>query len=241
MRKICSFTQTYSDERAELFEYRDKDLSDISFRNQFDSTFYAFHNSSEPYIAQLLGGRYFEQIKNLETIRYQEISYPESFRRSLELIAKNNYDYVIFLQDDCLTLQDIDQELIDFIKHEDFDMLNLETTPRDLNVSREPIYADNNFTVTDTKSSDFANRNLYAFDDGAYAARVSFLLDVLYDDNYYKQANVWNGEVYLEHKIRRSPIQRLTTNKNYYRRYNILGRNAHDRSKHLVTLKERFR
>ena len=241
MKKICSFTQTYSDQRAELFEYHNKDLSDISFRNQFDSTFYAFHNSSESYTDTLLSNSYFKQLNNVEVLKYKDISYPESFRRSLYKIHESKYDYVIFLQDDCLTLQDIDQELIKFIKNVDFDMLNLETTPLDLNVSRESIYVDNNFTVADTKSSDFANRNLYAFDDGAYVAKVSFLLDVLYDDNYYNQANVWTGEVYLEHKIRRSPIQRLTTNKNYYRRYNILGRNDHDRSKHLVTLKERFR
>lgn len=240
MKKICVFTQTYSDNRAELFHYHNKDESDINFRNQFDATLYSFHNSSDIYVNSLLDSSYFKQLKNLKIARYNNISYTESFQHTLDWVVKNNYDYFVFLQDDCLTAQNIDLDLINFIKNEQFDMLNLETTPNDLNVFKNYIYSKNTFGVTDTKSSDFVNRGWYAFDDGAYVAKVDFLVSALYDKAYFDQSDVWSGEIYLEQKIKTTPIQRFTTNKNYYSRYNILGRNAWDRINLLTKLKTRF-
>ena len=241
MKKICVFTQTYSNDRKELFEYHCKDQSDIDFRNQFDLNLYFFHNCSDEYVNMLLASNYFQKIKNLQIIRQNDISYTDSFKEALRIIYKNNFDYMIFLQDDSLTKNNINQKLIDFIKNEEFNMLNLEMTPKDLKATSEIMYRDGDLEIYDTTSEDFVKRGWYAFDDGGYVANVKFILTHLYDEEYLLKGNVWDAETYLNSKIEKTPIQRLTTNNNFYWRYNILGRNNWDRENILLELKERFR
>jgi hypothetical protein len=240
MRKICIFTQTYSDDREELFKYHTKDQSDINFRSQFDLNLYSFHNCSEEYVNKLLKFDYFRKIKNLQIIKQNNVSYTDSFKEALRIIYKNNFDYIIFLQDDSLTKSDINKEIINYIKNENFNMLNLELTPEDLKTTGKIVYKSGDFEVYDTSSEDFVKRGWYAFDDGAYAANVKFVLTNLYDEEYLSKGNVWDAETYLNSKIHKNPIQRLTTNNNFYWRYNILGRNNWDRENLLNQLKERF-
>jgi hypothetical protein len=83
MKKICTFTQTYSNDREELFKFHNNDLSDIYFRNQFDLNIYSFHNCSTEYVDKLLQYEYFQKIKNLKIFRYNDISYTDSFEKSL--------------------------------------------------------------------------------------------------------------------------------------------------------------
>jgi hypothetical protein len=240
MRKICIFTQTYSDDREELFKYHCKDQSDIDFRNQFDLNLYSFHNCSDEYVDKLLKSDYFQKIKNLHVIRQNNVSYTDSFKEALRFIYKNNFDYIIFLQDDSLTKNDIDEKVLNYIKNESFDMLNLELTPEDLKTTGKIVYKSGDFEVYDTSSEDFVKRGWYAFDDGAYVANVKFVLTNLYDQEYLSKGNIWDAETYLNSKIHKKPIQRLTTNNNFYWRYNILGRNNWDRENLLKQLKERF-
>lgn len=240
MRKICVFTQTYSDDRGELYKYHCKDQSDIDFRNQFDLNLYSFHNSSDEYVENLLKSDYFQTLKNLKVMRQNGISYTHSFKEALKFVYKNGFDYLVFLQDDCLTKNNIVQELIDFIKNEDFLMLNLEATPEDLKINGDVIYKKKDLHIYNTTSEDFAKRGWYAFDDGAYVANVEFILTKLYDLEFLSKGNVWDAETYLESKINKSPIQRLVTNHNFYCRYNILGRNSRDRENILKNLDKRF-
>jgi hypothetical protein len=240
MRKICVFTQTYSNDREELFKYHCKDQSDIDFRNQFDLNLYSFHNSSDEYVEKLLKCDYFQKIKNLKVIRQNNVSYTESFKEVLRFIYKNNFDYIIFLQDDSLTKNDIKEKLVDFIKNEKFDMLNLELTPEDLKTSKEIIYKSGDLEIYNTTSEDFTKRGWYAFDDGGYVANVKFVLTDLYNEEYLLKGDIWAAETYLNSKIENKPIQRLTTNNNFYWRYNILGRHNWDRDNLLKELKERF-
>ena len=240
MRKICVFTQTYSNDREELFKYHCKDQSDIDFRNQFDLNLYSFHNSPDEYVKELLECDYFKKIKNLKVIRQNNISYTESFKEALRFIYKNSFDYMIFLQDDSLTKNDINEKLVDYIKNEDFDMLNLELTPEDLKTSKEIIYKSGDLEIYNTTSEDFTKRGWYAFDDGGYVANVKFVLTDLYNEEYLLKGDIWTAETYLNSKIENKPIQRLTTNNNFYWRYNILGRHNWDRDNLLKELKERF-
>lgn len=46
---ICSYTQTYSNNRDELFYFHNKDKVDLNFRNKLDKNYYIFHNSPENY------------------------------------------------------------------------------------------------------------------------------------------------------------------------------------------------
>lgn len=239
-KKICVFTQTYSNDRKELFKYHCKDQSDIDFRNEFDLNLYSFHNCSNEYIDELLEYDYFQRIKNLKIIRQNDISYTDSFKEALKFIYKNNFDYMVFLQDDSLTKNAINEKLIDFIKNGEYDMLNLEMTPKDLKTTKDIIYKNNELEIYNTSSEDFVKRGWYAFDDGGYAANVKFILTDLYDEEYLSKGNIWDAETYLNFKIHKKPIQRFTTNNNFYWRYNILGRNNWDRENLLKQLNERF-
>lgn len=240
MKKICVFTQTYSNNRLELFHYHNKDMSDIYFRNNFNLNFYSFHNSNIDYTNQLLNFEYFKNLHNLKVINYDNISYTESFKMTLKYLVDNGFDYLIFLQDDCLTYSDITKELVDFIKNEEFDMLNLENTPTHLNISNPKVlYSINNFEVYETYSSDFSKNGLYSFDDGAYVGKIDFLMKNLYDDKYFNESDIWRAEGHLSCKIGKSPIQRLTTNIKFYNRYNLIGPNS-NRKDTIDFLQKRF-
>lgn len=240
MKKICTFTQTYSDNREELYRYHCQDQSDIDFRNNFDLNLYAFHNSSDEYVSNLLKLDYFQKLKNLQVVRYNNVTYTTSFKETLKYIYKNGYDYLIFLQDDCLSKTDMNDALVDFIKNKEFDMLNLEITPEDLKNEPKIYYENGDLKVYETTSDDFVKRGWYAFDDGAYVGNVKFILTDLYDLEYLHRGDIWNAETYLNDKIHKKAIQRLTTNQNFYWRYNILGQNNWDRDNLLDQLKERF-
>lgn len=232
-KKICVFTQTYSDNRKELFKYHELDFLDIEFRNNFEYNLYSFHNSTPEYIKIINEFNYLKNLKNINIISYTNLSYTETFKNTLQRVLNLGFDYIIFLQDDCLTNeQDINiKELVNFIKNEDFDMLNLEHKVSNLNLKEEEIYYESNgFTVYNTTSNDFKNRGLYSFDDGAYVANIKFLLNELYDENYFNIGNIWSAENYLNNKINNKKIQRLTTNISLYKRYNIVGRNIGDRN-----------
>lgn len=158
-KKICVFTQTYSNNRSELFNYHELDKLDIDFRNNFDYNLYSFHNSDENYIKEMNNNfTYFKNLNNIEIISYKNISYTETFRQTLEKILNLGFDYLIFLQDDCFTTdKNIEiEELLKFINNEDFNMLNLETNVSMLNLKEEEIYYESNgFIVYNTNSDDF--------------------------------------------------------------------------------------
>ena len=231
-KKICVFTQTYSNNRSELFTYHELDKLDIYFRNSFDYNLYSFHNSDDNYINEINKFDYFNKIKNIETISYSNLTYTETFRQTLEKILNLGFDYMIFLQDDCFTTdKDIEiEELLKFINNEDFNMLNLETNVSSLNLKEEEVYyKSNEFIVYNTNSNDFKERGWWAFDDGPYIANIKFLLDEIYDETYFNIGDIWPAENYINNKISKNKIQRLTTNISLYNRFNLVGRNIQDR------------
>lgn len=240
MKKICIFTQTYGNNRGELYKYHNLDYYDIYFRNNFDNV-YCFHNSTKDFINEIVLYPYFKKIQNIDYIEYNLITYTESFKNTLIWLKNNNYDYLIFLQDDCFLINNDNlDELITFIKHNDFDMLNLEMTPKDIKIEPSVLYKNNDFKVYNTNSNDFKNRGWFAFDDGAYVANIEFLLKEIYDDTYFGKNDIWEAENYLNQKISNKLIQRLTTNVNFYNRINIIGHNNWDRINNLEILKNKF-
>jgi hypothetical protein len=240
MKKICVFSQTYSNNRLELFNYHNKDKSDILFRNNFDLTLYSFHNCDKLYSNNLLDLDYFKNLSNLKTIFYDNISYTQSFKKTLDFLLENKFNYIIFLQDDCLSNFDMNKELIEFIKNEEFNMLNLEITPQILSVKPNIKYNKNGFEVYDTTSNDFVRDGLWAFDDGAYVANIKFLMEEIYDEIYFNKDSIWSAESYLNEKIKNKSIERLVTNIKFYHRYNILGPNCWNKSYELNELNKRF-
>jgi hypothetical protein len=103
MKKICVITQTYSNNRIELFNYHNLDENDNYFRNKFDGNIYTFHNLSDEYYETLIKMDYFKNLNNLSLIRYNNISYPQTFKNTLSTLIKQGYEYVMFLQDDVFT------------------------------------------------------------------------------------------------------------------------------------------
>ena len=243
MNKICTFTQTYSNNRKELFDFHNLDENDIKFRNLFETNFYSFHNCSDDYVNEILSSKYFKSIQNLEVLRFNNISYTETFRQFLNLI-NNKFEYFVFLQDDCFTLSsefELFENIFNYVMENNYKMLNLERN-FDLLCRHfsDEIFQKNDLCVYNSNSDHFRDRGLYAFDDGPYVARVDYVLEKIYDETYFSMGEIWPAENYLNDKVNKSSIQRLTTNNPIYRRYNILGINNWNRTEEIKLLNTKF-
>jgi len=242
-KKICAFSQTYGDDREELYEYLKNDNSSINFRNSFDLNLYSFHNSSREYIDRIKKEEYFTKLKNLKLIEFNNIEYTHTLRNVLYGLLDEGYNYIFYLQDDCFTHEshrDI-TDLIDFIKNEDFNMLYLESDGYYIN-SDTIRFKKDTLTIYDTTTQDFFKRNGWGMDDGAYIANIKFLLTKVYDEKYFSIGSIQKAEQHLSSKFSTLNIERLTPNFKLYRRFSIVGPNAHwDESKERQMLIEKFK
>jgi hypothetical protein len=226
MRKICVFTQTYSDNREELYIYHNNDVTDIEFRNQFDLNIYSFHNCPDDYTERLKQYDYFKKITNLEFQSNNNIEYTHIIRNVLYDLLERGFDYFVYFQDDSLSSRKhIDTtELVKFIKEGEFGMMSLEESGWDLGVDK--VYHESNgFIVHDTTTQDYYRRNEWAFDDGAFVANIRYLLDNFYDEGYLSIGCNQKGEKYLKDSIGPKNLQRLTNSIKLSTRYNIIGPN----------------
>lgn len=238
--KVMVFTQTYHNNRHALFGYHDKDVTDLRFRNAFDKTVYAFHNSPPEYVQDILYTHsYFQQLDNLEVIQYDHMSYPETFRRTLQKCKSEGFDYMIFLQDDVLSTgacNDDDAKhldsLIEFIHTQDFDMLHLENyvfkfeSEPDAYPTPPILYSnEDGFKVYENHTKHFEESGQWAMDDGPFVAKIDFLLD-LYDAPYFQYLDIWQAEGYINEKTKQQPFVRLTCSHKFFRRYNAVGPNS---------------
>lgn len=223
--KICSFTQTYSDGREELFNFHDNDNVDLYFRNKLDDNFYVFHNCSENYINKIENKKYLNSISKKQIISLNNITYTESVLKTLSLIKAKGFKYIIFLQDDVFCM--VDNETIDnlllFIENNNFNMLNIEYN--NINNEKEIISKQSSINVYNTNSIDFTKKNFWAMDDSPFVANVDFLMSVIYDNTYFSLNDIWTAEAYMNSKIWKNPVQRLSTNISFFIRVNIVGRN----------------
>jgi hypothetical protein len=235
LKRVCTFTQTYSNNRQELYNYHNLDKNDIKFRNLVDKNFYVFHNSPEEYISEILDYPYFKSIKNLEIIKYRDLSYTETLKRTFKQIQEEGFDYVVFLQDDVFTNIDSKmniEQFIHFIKTADqFQMLNIEKSLSDLLIVDHPMYYQNyDVRIYTTNSSDFQRIGLWPFDDGPYIAQIDFIFD-LYDNDFFSTGSVWDAEGYICKKVGEKRIPRFTCNHALYCRYDLIGKNIWPRKR----------
>ena len=226
---ICSYTQTYSDNRVELCEFHNRDRSDIRFRNKLDNNYFVFHNSPDSYINTVSEFKYFKNIEKKTILRYTDISYTQSLYTTFQRMKEDGYKYVAFLQDDvfCTTEDNIIDELVEYIRHNSFIMLNLEYT--DINQNSPVRYSGNNLRVYDTTSEDFTAIGMWPLDDGPYVADIDFMMNSLFDEKHLLKSDIWSAEFYIRDKVTCSPIQRLTTNHIMFKRFDIVGPNAWNR------------
>jgi hypothetical protein len=237
--KICSFTQTYSDQREELFDFHDNDSVDIYFRNKLDDNFYVFHNCSENYINKIQSKKYLNDIAKKQIISLNNITYPQSLLNTLSLIKTQGFKYIFFLQDDvfCMVDNETIDKLLSFVENNDFNMLNIEVT--NINDEKKIIFEQSSFKVYNTDSVDFTKKGRWAMDDGPFVANVDFLISVIYDNHYFSFDDIWSAEFYMNSKITHNPVQRLSTNTSFFIRVNIVGRYGLDaREQHIELLKK---
>lgn len=231
MKRIFVVTQTYSDNRNMLFDYHNKDVNDIYFRNKFINL-YSFHNVSHQNYELLWNYPFFKSINSIITVAYENIPYPLTFKQTLQTLREIGCDYIMFCQDDSFsanTNQNLFDEVFKYVQENNFDMLNLEIAYDLLKTKQPLIYQDKTIEVYNTTSTDFVNRGWYSFDDGAYIASLPYICDRIYDETYFSHRDIWSAEKYLNNKITNFPIQRLTLNIPIYRRFNLIGPNNWDR------------
>ena len=227
-RKICINSQTYSDNRHILFRFHNHDHNQIQFRNSFDKNIYSFHNCSDEYVNTILEYKFFKEVKNLEVVRYNGMSYTETFKRTLQKCKSEKYDRVIFMQDDAYSQPEDNTELVNFIKTGEYNMLNMEMTPLDLThiQSMPPMYTSDTLKIYPSTSKDFVLSGKWAFDDGCWAAKLDYLSNI-YDDVYFNTGDIWSGEMYLKNKIEHSIIDRFICGRSYFFRRSVVGKNVH--------------
>lgn len=237
-KKICVFTQTYGNNREELFYYHNYDHLDIYFRNSFDINFYAFHNCDENYKNKILQNSYFNQINNLSIVDYYGIEYTQSWKLTMQKFAELGVEYVIFLQDDCFSISTKEEmdDLINYIKNENFNLLSIEQNSNKFKLDNCKITYSNFIKVYNTTSNDYVGISYY-FDDGPFVGNVSYIEQKIYDEIYYNMGLIWSGELYLHKKIELSPVERFVTSSPSHRRFNFVGKNIAFKDEEIQNLK----
>jgi len=238
---IAILTQTYGNDRRELYEIRQKNSLLHYFISQFDINIYSFHNSSKETID------FFKSTNNNPNtiyFEYNNVSYPNCIFNLIEELRKMGCEKLIFLQDDVFTFNKSKEELdilIDYIKNGKYYLLNMEMEFKDFNQNiqnnKKIIYSKDNINIYNTFTKDFFDNGAYSFDDAPFVIDFN-LINLLFDNNFFQMPDVWNAELYSNEKFKLLNIPRYTTNKMFFKRYNILGRNNWNRAQEFVWLEE---
>lgn len=239
MNDTLVFTQTYGNNREDIFKWKLKDHNLNHFIHSFDGLI-SFHNSSIDYINHILATY---KLPYKQLITFNNISYPKCFKHILEYAKNNNYKKLIFLQDDAFSVNtdiDITNTIIDYIKNNNFDMLNFNYVLNNMN-GNETINLNKHIKIFKTTNQDLVKDDpqLWYFDDSPFVANLEFLNNI-YDEDYFLKSNIWEAEQYLNDKTKHLNIARNTLNIRMFRNYNFLGMNSWNSKAEIKTLKEKF-
>lgn len=239
---IVVLTQTYGDDRKELYNIKSKDNLLQYFISQFDHDIYSFHNCSKETI------EYYKSLNsNKEYIEFSNMPYTHTIYHLIDKLKKIGCRKLIFLQDDVFTWnqskEDIDI-LVDKIKNnENIPLLNMEMTFDEFkdDLKNDIKIIDNNNHVKFYKAftQTFAKNGGYSFDDAPFVLNMDYI-DVIFDNQFFQIGDVWNGELYNNEKFKVINFPRYLTNKRFFKRYNILGRNSWNRQQELIDLNKNF-
>ena len=239
---ITIITQTYGNERRELYEIRSKDKALQYFIDQFDHNIYSFHNCSEETI-----NFYKAKNTNKEYIEFNGITYTETIKKICNKLKKMGCNKLIFLQDDVFSynqnLSEIDLLVNEIKTNNNIPLLNIEVKIDDFKneiVNNVILHKSiSEIDIWETTTTDFSDNGNYSFDDGPFVIDFN-LIDLIFDDEFYKRGDVWSAENYNNDKFKNIRFPRFVTNKRFLKRYNIIGRNSWDRENELLRLKEKF-
>lgn len=209
---ICSFTQTYFNNRLDLLKYQMMDDNLVEFKNRLDLNLYSFHNSSDKTVDEFLK---INRLKNLMVLRYNNVSYTECIIDSLKIIK--DFDYVFFIQDDGLSTGRIDYDkLLSHLHPNIFVSLGFRT--RDF--SMKPIETDGIFSVYTCRN--FFDEGFLSIDDSPYISDTKNMMS-FYDEDWKKQQNVWTAEMYLSDKMKDSGFMKRVMDKRSFVNINTKG------------------
>jgi len=236
---IASLTFTYSDERKDIFRYKNNDVNDTTFRSLLDYNLYIFHNSSDQYIKESKDNKFFKDSKI--TVGGLKGTYPAALKNALYFLKSKGVTKLIFLQDDVFT---VDKEtslytnLVTFLKDTDLNYLNLEYF--DNTDSLTPIIVEPQYNIYNTTCSYFRDKGLWSFDDSPYYSTLDYAINQIYDETYFQYPDVWSAEWHLKAKFDRGNTNRFITNKQFFRRVNFIGKHDWNKDNELIFLKENF-
>jgi len=237
--KVCVWTQTYSDYRSELFDWREKDKYLKHFISLFDHSILTFHNSSEDYIKNIV-----QKYKAYTSIfAINEVTYQQSLYYIVNAIKENGYDKILFMQDDCFSIQrniEYYEKLADYINNADYKMINLTMESNENIIDGKEIFE--NTKLYNTTNFDLVKGEIceWYFDDGPYVADIDLSISI-YDSHYMQFNNVWDGEKYLNRKMSLLEIPRNILNKRSFKNVNFIGPNDWNKENELKWLDENFK
>jgi len=246
---IASFTQTYGDARKELYDLKEFDQPDIHFRKLCDRNFYSFHNCTADTVKYVLQKDWFKQSK-FTPVFYpslpQAISYPESWKRSLEMMKSKGVSKVVFLQDDVFAFGTSEQydELMNWVRTHEFKMIMMESPASQLGVEDQPLLLDgNSIKIYSCTNELLVSRNpqMWSLDDAPYIADIDYLLETIYDSQYYRYPNIWQAEHYLKSKMDKTCIERNVCSDKLFDRTNIVGQNTWNRGPTMKIMYEKLK
>jgi|MDSW01.2.fsa_nt_gb hypothetical protein len=236
--KVCVWTQTYSDRRSEIFNWREKDEYLKYFVSLFDGSFLSFHNSSALYTKNIIEN--YKAYKSIFSI--DDVTYQQSLHYIVNLIKDNGYNKILFMQDDCFSIQRDFQyykDLADYINNQDYEMINLTMESNENIKNGKEIFEGT--TLYNTTNINLVEAGLCAwyFDDGPYVADIDLAISI-YDSNYMQFNNIWDGEKYLNRKMSLLEIPRNVLNKRSFRNVNFIGPNDWNKENELRWLNKNF-
>ena len=231
---ISSFTQTYGNNRLLEIELLKYDKVGNYFRNKCDLIIFSFHNCPKEFIIkskQILQNLYPKE--KLLLLKYNNITYLETIRKTLYLLQNKKIDYVFQIQDDhhginskqnIKNIRDID-DIFKFLENKKVDFLHIFSDEGNkykngLTPHEEVEIDSTEFYSYDTRL--FQSKNTYAWNDGAYFGKLDFLIKLF---NLNLPDDVWGIEITLKNVFDNHYLIRWGINKLYFKASNIHGRN----------------
>lgn len=235
---LISFTQTYGNERTELYEINSRDCRLIEFKNLFNINIHAFHNCSDNVISVYKKNN---KVKNSIYFEFYYEHYGDCVKDILQYLKNVNCTHFLFIQDDVFSVNNGNVnllELFNYIKqHDDEFMLSLYYNIDFIDRRLKPDNIFKTFDIYHLKSFDFKELNYGAMDDSPFVC-TSDLLYRIYDDKYLSHKNIWSMEKHLNntHSFK-SNINRYVTDNTLFKSYNLYGKNISEEKFHRAKLK----
>ena len=236
---LVSFTQTYGNDRTQLYEIYSKDEKLIEFKNLFDTNIHSFHNCHPKTIEKY---KKFNKVKNTKYLYFNNIKYPLIIRKLRGELFKLRCTHFFFSQDDTFSDNNnwIDwKEFLDYVKlYSENLMISLRWYPEYFRGDLKPLEINETFKIYEKTSFDFYSIGGFSMDDSPYICTMD-LFDKIYNDEYMKLDNIWEAELYLMEKFSKENIPRFITDKSLFKCYNIIGRTLGNKSRSIQELKRK--